>query len=229
MMTVARGTVKAAPAVTTMYHVGYADRMAAVRRPALLLLLAVVVAGPACATRGAVPRPFPGAALPPGAPPVIATQPTPIESVPAPSDPALIPPAQVDTTPPPATVLSTALALMGIPYRNGGSEPTGFDCSGLVQWVFARHGARLPREVRDQYHAGEEIPRDALQPGDLVFFSTVSRGASHVGIVVNEREFVHAPSSRGVVRLERFAAAYWARRFVGARRVLLTASGTPAD
>ena len=106
-----------------------------------------------------------------------------------------------------------------MPYRNGGSDPTGFDCSGFVQWVFAQHGLRLPREVRDQFLLGSAVDRDAVQPGDLVFFETISRGASHVGIALGGNEFVHAPSSSGVVRVESYSIDYWKRRFVGARRV----------
>jgi cell wall-associated NlpC family hydrolase len=116
--------------------------------------------------------------------------------------------------------VATALTFRGTPYRNGGSDPSGFDCSGFVQWVFAMHGLRLPREVREQYRVGGDIDADDVQPGDLVFFETVSRGASHVGIAIGGGEFVHAPSSRGVVRIERFTSGYWAQRWVGARRVL---------
>ena len=107
----------------------------------------------------------------------------------------------------------------GIPYRNGGSDPSGFDCSGFVQWVFAQNGIQLPREVRDQYDAGQKVDLRDVQPGDLLFFETVSRGASHVGVAIGSDQFVHAPSSTGVVRVERFTASYWAMRFVGARRI----------
>jgi cell wall-associated NlpC family hydrolase len=119
----------------------------------------------------------------------------------------------------PTAIVSTAMMLRGIPYRNGGSDPSGFDCSGFVQWVFAQNGIRLPREVREQYGAGQTIdPRD-VKPGDLLFFETVSRGASHVGVAIGGDQFVHAPSSQGVVRVERFSANYWAMRLVGARRI----------
>jgi cell wall-associated NlpC family hydrolase len=111
------------------------------------------------------------------------------------------------------------MKLRGIPYRNGGSDPSGFDCSGFVQWVFAQNGVPLPREVREQYDAGQKIDLRDLQPGDLLFFQTVSRGASHVGVAVGGEQFVHAPSSTGVVRVERYTASYWSRRFVGARRI----------
>jgi cell wall-associated NlpC family hydrolase len=119
----------------------------------------------------------------------------------------------------PDAIVQTALMYLGIPYRSGGSDPAGFDCSGLVQYVFARLGAALPREVRDQFQHGRDVELDEVAAGDLVFFETVSRGASHVGIAIGSGRFVHAPSSRGVVRVEPYTATYWARRFVGARRL----------
>ncbi|MGD9904728.1 MAG: C40 family peptidase [Vicinamibacterales bacterium] len=135
--------------------------------------------------------------------------------------------APVGTAPPEARALeafghriaATALEFRGVPYRNGGTTPAGFDCSGLVQYVLARHGRDVPRQTRDQYGVGTKIRRDAVRAGDLVFFSTVASGASHVGIALDGEEFVHAPSSRGVVRVERLSTEYWRRRFVGARRV----------
>jgi cell wall-associated NlpC family hydrolase len=156
----------------------------------------------ACAARSGVPRPrpFPGAAIPPGAE------------------------AEAETPPAPArpggsSVVTTALGLRGTPYRNGGSDPSGFDCSGFVQYVFARHGLALPREVRDLYRVGDGIDLDDVRAGDLLFFQTISRGPSHVGVAIGGDRFVHAPSSRGVVRVERYRASYWASRFVGARRL----------
>ena len=121
----------------------------------------------------------------------------------------------------PGVAIATALALRGIPYLNGGVEPTrGFDCSGFVQWVFAQHGRSLPREVREQYDEGSSIDRDEVQAGDLVFFETVSRGPSHVGIALGEGEFVHAPSSRGVPSEGATSRSGSARssRWTGARR-----------
>jgi cell wall-associated NlpC family hydrolase len=173
-----------------------------VRRPAALAMMVLALTGGACASRGGVPRPFPGAATPPGA----KTTPEPVR--PEPSAAA-------------SAVVATALALKGTQYRNGGSEPSrGFDCSGLVQWVFAQHGTSLPRETREQYVAGKKIDDDDIRPGDLVFFETVSKGPSHVGIALGGGEFVHAPSSRGVVRVESYEKnTYWAERWVGARRV----------
>jgi hypothetical protein len=192
-------------------------RMLAKAGSGLIVMLAVTSG--ACAARGGVPRPFPGAPLPPGAVQV------PTDRAEAPSDGVETPPGYVDplvepgTAPAPAAVVATALGFRGVPYRNGGSDPSGFDCSGFVQYVFARHGTLLPREVRDQYRAGQEIDLDDVQAGDLLFFETVSRGASHVGLALGDGWFVHAPSSRGIVRVERYTASYWARRFVGARRM----------
>ena len=172
-----------------------------------LCILALLAA--ACASSGNPrPRPFPGAPPPPEATP----------SAPAPS--VVVPPVPVASS----AVIDTAMKLRGVPYRNGGSDPSGFDCSGFVQWVFARNGVLLPREVRDQYGTGRKIGPREVRPGDLVFFETVSRGASHVGLVVGADQFVHAPSSTGVVRVERLTATYWAKRFVGARSIAVESS-----
>jgi cell wall-associated NlpC family hydrolase len=168
----------------------------------LLIVLMLVAAGVGCATSGAVPRPFPGAPVPPSAPPEAEV-------------PSVEWPGAIDRQ----ALVHTALGFRGVPYRDGGSDPSGFDCSGFVQYVFAQHGVGLPREVREQFGFGEEIDVRRVQPGDLVFFTTVARGASHVGMAINEAEFVHAPSSRGRVRVERFSEGYWAGRIVGVRRM----------
>jgi cell wall-associated NlpC family hydrolase len=120
----------------------------------------------------------------------------------------------------PGTVaLATALDLRGVRYKSGGSDPSGFDCSGLVQYVFARQGIALPRDVRRQFQVGYEIPTADVRPGDLLFFNTESDGASHVAIALDRQTFVHAPNSRGVVRVERLSSTYWSRRYLGARRI----------
>jgi cell wall-associated NlpC family hydrolase len=116
-------------------------------------------------------------------------------------------------------LVGTALALRGAPYREGGSDPAGFDCSGFTQYVFAQYGVSLPRAVRDQYRSGKSVRPENLEAGDLVFFTTTEPGASHVAIAIGGDEFVHAPSSAGVVRVERLSSSYWAPRFVGARRM----------
>jgi len=119
-----------------------------------------------------------------------------------------------------SNVLSRAVNVLGTPYRWGGSSPSkGFDCSGLVQWAFARNGRALPREVREQFLVGREIDSDNVKPGDLLFFDTGSKGASHVGIALDHETFVHAPRTNGVVRIERYTSSYWSRRYLGARRV----------
>jgi cell wall-associated NlpC family hydrolase len=186
----------------------------------VLLLIVVSALGTACATTRTtgkgpnVPRPFPGAPAPPSTPEVPATAGAPSIAT---------PPALVEPLP---AVVTTALTLRGKPYRNGGNQPSdGFDCSGLVQWVFAQHGAVLPRDVRQQFEAGEKVDADELKPGDLVFFETVSRGPSHVGIAIGGGEFVHAPSSRGVVRIEKLSTSYWSKRWVGARRLGVDGAG----
>jgi cell wall-associated NlpC family hydrolase len=167
--------------------------------------LAAATLSSACASTGAVPRPFP---MPAGAG---ATQARPEAA----STPA---PAASRREPDWYALVGTALDLRGVRYRNGGTDPQGFDCSGFTQYVFARHGIALPRAVREQYTIGQEV-RDDFAQGDLLFFTTAEPGASHVAISVGGDEFVHAPSSKGVVRVEHLSASYWAQRFLGARRI----------
>ena len=89
-----------------------------------------------------------------------------------------------------------------------------------MQWVFAQHGIHLPRDVEMQFAgAGKKINVSDLHAGDLIFFHTEGNGASHVGLAIGGDEFVHAPSSRGVVRIERFTTNYWRHRIVGVRRI----------
>lgn len=128
-------------------------------------------------------------------------------------------PAATDSSALGHRLVADALDLRGVPYRNGGTDRRGFDCSGFVAYVFGRHGLEVPRQTAAQFKAGVAVPRNGLRPGDLVFFSTVAPGASHVGIAIDADEFVHAPSGRGVVRVERLTLPYWQQRYVGARRV----------
>jgi cell wall-associated NlpC family hydrolase len=121
-------------------------------------------------------------------------------------------------------IVETALELRGAPYRNGGADEQGFDCSGFTQYVFAANGVVLPRAVRDQFEEGNPVNGEEVVAGDLLFFATdpsVAPAPSHVAIAIGGGEFVHAPSSKGVVRVERLSAAYWSARYVGARRRLL--------
>jgi cell wall-associated NlpC family hydrolase len=131
--------------------------------------------------------------------------------LPEPGDPA-------PTLPATGALTMTALELLGTPYRSGGSTPKGFDCSGFTQWVFARHGLLLPRDTRAQFEAGDEVDLDAIEAGDLVFFRTAGRSVSHVAIALDRDRFVHAPTARGVVRIESLSMDYWSRRVLGARR-----------
>jgi cell wall-associated NlpC family hydrolase len=171
----------------------------AVRRFALVMTIAALSA---CGSRTAVPRPFP---VPPPS---------------HPRGPVLPPdaPAAAAAAPAAEPVLHTALSLLGVPYRPGGNDPAGFDCSGFVTYVFARHGVALPRTVESQARAGGQIGRPAA--GDLVFFRTSGRGPTHVGIALGPDRFIHAPSTRGVVRIEMLGSPYWSERYLEARRVL---------
>lgn len=119
-------------------------------------------------------------------------------------------------------VIDDALAHLGTRYRFGGSTPqTGFDCSGLVRWVFDRTlGLSLPRRAAEIAQVGAKVDLDRLKPGDLVFFNTLRRGFSHVGIYLGEGRFVHAPSRGGAVRVEALDDRYWRTRFNGGRRVV---------
>lgn len=116
----------------------------------------------------------------------------------------------------------TAMGFLGVPYRRGGSSvDTGFDCSGFVQAMYEQAaGLVLPRRANEQAAATEKIDRRELQPGDLVFFNTLRRTFSHVGIYIGDNRFIHSPRPGAQVRVEDMALPYWARRFDGARRVL---------
>ena len=119
-------------------------------------------------------------------------------------------------------LVDEALSYLGIRYRFGGTSPaTGFDCSGLVLNVFRNAlGLDLPRSASEMASLGDKIGKKDLKPGDLVFFNTMRRTFSHVGIYLGDGKFVHAPSSGGKVRVESIATAYWAKRFNGARRLV---------
>lgn len=123
-------------------------------------------------------------------------------------------------------LVMSAMGFLGVPYRYGGSSvDTGFDCSGLVRAVFEQSvGKVLPRRADQQAAVTETIERTDLKPGDLVFFNTMKRAFSHVGIYVGDGKFIHAPRAGATVRVEDMRGAYWQTRFNGARRVPLTAS-----
>lgn len=167
---------------------------------ALALLVTGCASAPSSAGR---PEPFPrhGSVR-------VATRPAPVAPAIAASD-----------------LMATALAQRGVPYRLGGADPQGgFDCSGLMQFVFNRYAVSLPRTVAEQFHVGTPIDRNDIQPGDLVFFSTTAPGATHVGLVLDDVRFLHAPGTGAVVRVERFDTPYWSPRLLGIRRLISTMS-----
>lgn len=114
-----------------------------------------------------------------------------------------------------------AMTFLGVPYKRGGiSLETGFDCSGFVRAMYEQTaGLILPRKASQQAAATQTIAKDDLQPGDLVFFNTMRRAFSHVGIYVGNGKFIHAPKPGAEVRVEDMGISYWTRRFDGARRV----------
>lgn len=114
-----------------------------------------------------------------------------------------------------------AMGMIGIHYKFGSNSPeNGLDCSGLVQYVFKEAwGAKLPRTSAEISQVGERIETKDMQPGDLVFYNTLKRGFSHVGIYLGDNKFIHAPSSGGQVRIESMDLSYWKNRFNGVRRI----------
>lgn len=126
-----------------------------------------------------------------------------------------------------SNLVVNAMGFLGVPYKRGGSSAeTGFDCSGFVRAMYEQTvGLLLPRRADQQAAATQVIDKKELQPGDLVFFNTMRRNFSHVGIYVGDNKFIHAPRSGAEIRVEDMGVAYWARRFNGARRV----SGSAGD
>ena len=113
-----------------------------------------------------------------------------------------------------------AMGFLGVPYRRGGSDDNGFDCSGFVLSMYEQTlGKVLPRSAREQADATEKIDKKDLQPGDLVFFNTMRQTFSHVGIYVGDNKFIHSPRPGKQVKVEDMRQSYWLSRFTGARRV----------
>lgn len=173
------------------------------RRAIVTALLSTAIVGGGCASSAVV--------RPPAAFPA------------APSGPAAIRPErlELERLAPAAELVRAAFELRGVPYRLGGESPAdGFDCSGFVRYVFGLSRWMLPRTVVEQFAEGAPVDPPDVREGDLVFFSTVAPGPSHVGIAVAPGLFIHAPGANGAVRIERFDAPYWQSRLVGARRLL---------
>ena len=122
-----------------------------------------------------------------------------------------------------------AMAFLGVPYRRGGnSADSGFDCSGFVKAIYEQSiGLVLPRSAAQQAAATQTIDKSELRPGDLVFFNTMRRAFSHVGIYVGNGKFIHSPKPGAEVRVEDMGLTYWTRRYDGARRVQPGSTPTP--
>ncbi|MDB5897915.1 MAG: nlp/p60 protein [Ramlibacter sp.] len=122
-----------------------------------------------------------------------------------------------------------AMGFLGVPYRRGGSSmETGFDCSGFVRAMYQQTvGLVLPRRANEQAAATQQIDKRDLQPGDLVFFNTMRKAFSHVGIYVGDNKFIHSPKPGAQVRVEDMGISYWSSRFDGARRVVPGQDSTP--
>jgi cell wall-associated NlpC family hydrolase len=122
---------------------------------------------------------------------------------------AVVPPSQY------GGVVGIAMKYLGTPYVWGGASPAGFDCSGFIMYVFAQVGVSLPHYTGAQYSMGTPVPRDQLQPGDLVFFD----GLGHAGIYIGGGQFVHAPHTGDVVKISSLGESWYASTYVGARRI----------
>jgi cell wall-associated NlpC family hydrolase len=118
-------------------------------------------------------------------------------------------------------VVVGALNMIGVRYRWGGNTPdSGLDCSGFVRYVFQDTlGMSLPRRAEEMSRMGEKVSMSNLKPGDLVFFNTMRRTFSHVGIYIGDNKFVHSPSTGSTIRVDDLDDGYWEKRFTGARRV----------
>lgn len=138
-------------------------------------------------------------------------------------------PAPALTAPSPAPaysqIIELARSMLGTPYRYGGSDPRGFDCSGLVHYAYGQAGIALPRTTQGLYSIARPVPREQLEPGDLVFFRFKNPGVSHVGIFIGDNEFIHAPSSGKRVSVARLDDPYWQQRLLRAGRIPILQHG----
>ena len=132
-----------------------------------------------------------------------------------------------------AELLISAMNFLGVPYQMGGNDfRNGFDCSGFTHYVYKHSlGLILPRRVDDQANAPglQSVGRSEIKPGDLLFFNTLGRTFSHVGIYMGDGKFIHAPRTGSHVRIENIRSHYWSRHFTGARRALVDDHETLAE
>lgn len=124
-------------------------------------------------------------------------------------------------------VARTAATQIGRPYRSGGETPKkGFDCSGLIYWSFRQNGVKVPRVTTEQMRMGQPVPRNRLQPGDIVVFRASSGpNGLHTGIYAGQGKFIHSPNSRSKVRMDSLSTPYWKKTFLTARRVVNPLAG----
>ncbi|MBP2629806.1 MAG: hypothetical protein H6Q70_434 [Firmicutes bacterium] len=118
-----------------------------------------------------------------------------------------------------SAIVATAKKYLGVPYKFGGDNPKGFDCSGYLQYIFAENGMKIPRTADEQYKIGTSLTQSQLKTGDLVFFTTYEKGASHCGLYLGNGKFIHASSSKGI-HIDELSDAYWKPRYIGAKRIL---------
>ena len=117
-------------------------------------------------------------------------------------------------------LISTAKKYIGTPYQFGGTTPKGFDCSGYIQYIFAKHGIGVPRLADEQYGLGvRTTSQKQLVPGDLVFFNTYGSGVSHIGLYLGDGKFIHASSSKGI-RVDELSSSYWKPRYIGGKHIV---------
>ena len=119
-----------------------------------------------------------------------------------------------------SSLISTAKSYIGVPYQFGGTTPKAFDCSGYLQYIFAKQGINIPRTADEQYKLGLRTKSSKeLVPGDLVFFETYEKGASHCGLYLGQGEFIHTSSSKGV-RVDKLSDEYWSPRYLGGKHIV---------
>lgn len=116
-------------------------------------------------------------------------------------------------------IIKTAKSYTGAPYVFGGSTPSGFDCSGFLQFIFEKNGIMIPRLADEQYLLGVEKKKSDLVPGDLVFFTTYAEGASHCGLYLGDDQFIHTSASKGV-RVDKLSDSYWKPKYLGGKHIV---------